>query len=113
MCDEVKISGRTYKAGADDYTTPPEASKDKQGSKVEQDKPDFTKEHQTIISRTTGKPCEISFGPLPGNLVPANPFSSISQQKYMYANPEVLGKKGLKEWSSKTDFKSLTKKVKK
>jgi hypothetical protein len=35
------------------------------------------------------------------------PFESKAQQGYMYAHPEILGKKGLKEWSSKTDFKSL------
>lgn len=35
------------------------------------------------------------------------PFQSKAQQKYMYAHPEVLGKKALKEWSSKTDFKDL------
>jgi hypothetical protein len=113
MCDEVKISGRTYKAGADDYTTPPEASKDKQGSKVEQDKPDFTKEHQTILSRTTGKPCEISFGPLPGGLVPKNPFASLAQAGYMHSHPEILGKEGLKEWDASTKGRSLPKRVKK
>ena len=67
----------------------------------------YTKEHQTIRSRTTGKDYEIMFGPQPGNLVPKNPFASKAQQRFMYANPDILGKKGLKEWSSKTDFKSL------
>jgi hypothetical protein len=78
-----------------------------------------TPEHTEIVSRTLGKKVEIGVGPLPvgpsgiGGLVPANPFSSTSQQKFMYSNPSILGKKGLKEWSSKTDFKSLPKKVKK
>lgn len=35
------------------------------------------------------------------------PFKSQAQQKYMYAHPEILGKKGLKEWSAHTNFKSL------
>jgi hypothetical protein len=34
-------------------------------------------------------------------------FESKAQQGYMYAHPEILGKKGLKEWSDKTNFKSL------
>lgn len=35
------------------------------------------------------------------------PFESSSQQGFMYAHPDILGKKGLKEWSDKTDFKHL------
>ncbi len=76
-------------------------------------------EHEKIYSRTLCRDVEIGIGPLPvgpsgiGGLVPANPFASKQQQKFMYANPSVLGKKGLAEWSSKTDFKSLPKKVKK
>jgi hypothetical protein len=35
------------------------------------------------------------------------PFKSQAQQRYMYAHPEILGKKGLKEWSSKTKFEHL------
>jgi hypothetical protein len=35
------------------------------------------------------------------------PFDSKAQQRYMYAHPEILGKKGLKEWSGSTDFKKL------
>ena len=80
-----------------------------------------TEEHDQIYSRTLGKMVEIGVGihgtsPKDGDrggLAPANPFASTSQQKYMYANPEILGKKGLKEWSSKTNFKSLPTKVKK
>jgi len=41
------------------------------------------------------------------------PFESKAQQGYMYAHPEILGKEGLKEWSSKTDFKHLPEHVKK
>jgi hypothetical protein len=80
-----------------------------------------TPEHTKVYSRTLAKDVEIGVGihgtspdaDAKGGLVPKNPFASTSQQKYMYANPEILGKKGLKEWSSKTDFKSLPKKVKK
>lgn len=81
---------------------------------------DENSEHDKVMSRLTGHPVEIAFGPLPagddpskGGLVPANPFSSSSQQRYMYSHPEILGKKGLKEWSSKTDFKSLPEKKRK
>jgi hypothetical protein len=35
------------------------------------------------------------------------PFESKAQQGYMFAHPEILGKKALKEWSDKTDFKGL------
>jgi hypothetical protein len=36
------------------------------------------------------------------------PFKSEAQQRFAYANPEKFGgKKGLKEWSDATDFKSL------
>ena len=77
-------------------------------------------EHQTVQSKLTGKHIEIGFGPLPANadpshggLIPQNPFASSSQQRYMYAHPDILGQKGLKEWSTHTDFKNLPKKVKK
>jgi hypothetical protein len=87
--------------------------KDKFGAKAKQEPLDHTTEHQVIVSRTTGRKHEIAFGPQSGGLVPSNPFASTSQQKYMYAHPSILGKKGLKEWSSKTDFSKLPKKVKK
>ena len=64
-------------------------------------------EHDKVTSRLTGKQHEISMGMHGGGLVPKNPFASKAQQRFMYANPDILGKKGLKEWSSKTDFKSL------
>lgn len=35
------------------------------------------------------------------------PFDSKAQQGYMYAHPEILGKKALHEWSGKTDFSKL------
>lgn len=106
----VKIAGRDYCAGADDYTTP--APKPTSG-KVKQEAPDFTKEHEKIQSRTTGKMHEIGFGPLPGGLVPSNPFASLAQAGYMHSHPEILGKSGLKEWDKATKGKSLPKHVKK
>jgi hypothetical protein len=73
----------------------------------------YTKEHQTIKSRTNGQEYEIMFGPQPGNLVPANPFASKAQQRFLYSHPEkVGGKEKLKEWSSATDFANLPEKVK-
>jgi hypothetical protein len=58
----------------------------------------FTTEHQTIVSRTTGLPHEISLG-MPGRgRVPKNPFASAAQRGYLHAHPEVLGKKALAEW---------------
>lgn len=69
-----------------------------------------TREHDTIKSRTNGQDYEIGFGPQSGGNVPKNPFASKAQQGYMYAHPEILGKKGLKEWSGATDFSKLPKK---
>ena len=71
------------------------------------------KEHDKIASRLDGKEHEIMIPPIGNGMAPKNPFSSTSQQKFMYAHPEILGKKGLKEWSSHTDFSSLPKHVKK
>ena len=94
----------THCSGAGLYTEPQE----------------FTSEHQTVKSRLDGKDHEIMFGPLPaapdpssGGLTPANPFVSLAQSHYMYAHPEILGKKSLKEWSDSTNYKSLPKHVKK
>jgi len=77
-------------------------------------------EHQTVRSRLTGKEHEIGFGPLPaaanpvnGGQMPANPFKSLAQERYMHANPEVLGPSALKEWDRATKGKSLPKHVKK
>lgn len=35
------------------------------------------------------------------------PFKSVAQQHFLYSHPDRIGKKALKEWSDKTDFKSL------
>lgn len=76
------------------------------------EKQKYTKEHQTVVSRTTGRKVEIGFGPLPGGLVPSNPFASLAQERYLHAHPEKLGKAGLKEWDAATKGKSLPKHVK-
>lgn len=72
-----------------------------------------TKEHDTIVSKTTGKTHEISLGPNSGGLVPANPFASLAQAGYMHDHPGILGKKGLDEWDSATKGKHLPEHVKK
>ena len=96
------------------YLKPAPPAPDKFGAKVKQKPQDNYKEHQTIVSKTTGKKIEIGFGPLGGGLVPANPFASQLQQKFAYANPEKFGgKAGLKEWSDATDQKALPKRAKK
>lgn len=110
---KVRIAGRDYGAGADNYTTPAPAAKDKFGSKTKQDSPDFTKEHDKIVSRTNGKTYEIKFGPLPGGLVPSNPFASLAQEGYMHAHPEKLGAKKLAEFDKATKGMKLPKRVKK
>lgn len=73
----------------------------------------YMHEHDTVISRFTGKPVEISMGMHDGGLVPANPFASLAQEGYMHEHPEILGKKALKEWDSATKGKKLPKRVKK
>ena len=105
---QVKIAGRIYDAGVSDYTTETPMA-ERYGQKPQ----DFTKEHQTIRSRTNGKDYEISSGPLPGGLAFKNPFASQAQAGYMHTHPEVLGKQGLAEWDKATKGKSLPKKVKK
>ena len=65
-----------------------------------------------VTSRTTGKRVEVTFGPQGGGLVPANPFASLAQAGYMHEHPEILGKKGLKEWDSATKGKKLPEHVK-
>jgi hypothetical protein len=69
------------------------------------------KEHDKIVSRTTGRSVEISLGPNGNGLVPANPFASLAQAGYMHSHPDILGKAGLKEWDSATKGKSLPKRV--
>jgi len=72
-----------------------------------------TEEHDKVVSRTRGVKVEIGVGPHGGNLVSNNPFASILQQKFAYANPSKFGgKAGLKEWSDATDQKHLPKKAK-
>ena len=80
---------------------------------VKQKPQDKYKEPQTIVSTTTGKKVEVSFGPLGGGLVPANPFASIAQEGYLHAHPEKLGKAGLAEWDAATKGKKLPQHVKK
>jgi hypothetical protein len=106
---KVKIAGREYEAGADDYTTPAPMA-DKYGQKPQ----DFTKEHQTIRSRTNGKEYQIQFGPLPGGLVPANPFASLAQEKFMFSNKSKMEKQGVDvdEWAKASKGKKLPKRVK-
>jgi hypothetical protein len=71
-----------------------------------------TKEHDTIVSRTTGRTHEIQLGPQGGGKVPKNPFASLAQAGYMHSHPEILGKAGLKEWDAATKGKHLPKHVK-
>lgn len=73
----------------------------------------YVKEHQMIPSRLGGRAREVSFGPQPGGLVPANPFASMAQAGYMHSHPEILGKSGLEEWDAATKGKKLPKRVKK
>lgn len=71
-------------------------------------------EHDKVRSRTTGKQVEICMGPHCSGLVPANPFASIAQARFLHAHPEKVGGEGaLKEWDSATNFKSIPKKAKK
>lgn len=86
--------------------------KDKFGAKAKQKPLEHTTEHQTIVSRTTGRKHEIKFGPQPGGLVPANPFASLAQAGYLHAHPEKLGKTKLAEFDAATKGKKLPKHVK-
>ena len=113
MEKKVNIAGREYCAGVGDYTTANPAAKDKFGAGVKQAPPDTTKEHQTIVSRITGKEHEISFGPLCGGLVPANPFASLAQAGYLHSHPEKLGAKKLAEFDAASKGKKLPARVKK
>ena len=95
------------------YLKANEPAPDKFGAGVKQMPQDNYKEHQTVTCKTTGKKIEISFGPLGGGLVPANPFASIAQEGYLHAHPEKLGKAGLKEWDAATKGRKLPQRVKK
>lgn len=71
----------------------------------------YMREHDKIISRTTGREHEISMGMHGDGLVPANPFASLAQAGYMHTHPEILGKKGLAEWDASTKGRHLPKHV--
>ena len=73
----------------------------------------YIKEHDYIISRTTGMKMEVSFGPLSSGLVPKNPFVSKAQQGYLHSHPEILGKKKLAEFDRASKGLKLPKRVKK
>ena len=73
----------------------------------------YTSEHDTVRSRTTGRKIEISMPPQGGGLVPKNPFASLTQEGYLHAHPEKLGKAGLKDWDAATKGKHLPEHVKK
>jgi len=94
------------------YLSQNDMPKDKFGSGAKQKPLEHTTEHQTIMSRTTGRKHEIKFGPQPGGLVPSNPFASLAQAGYMHSHPEILGSK-IKEWDAATKGKKLPKQVKK
>jgi len=66
-----------------------------------------------IPSRLGGKSREVSFGPLPGLLVPANPFASLAQEGFLHAHPEKLGKAKLAEFDAATKGKKLPAHVRK
>lgn len=70
-------------------------------------------EHDKVRSRTTGRLYEIQMGPHGSGLVPMNPFASLAQERYMHANPEVLGKEKLAEFDAASKGKKLPKRVKK
>jgi hypothetical protein len=72
----------------------------------------YTKEHDYIISRINGAAYEVKFGPQDKGNVPKNPFASLAQERYMHANPEVLGKEKLAEFDAATKGKKLPKRVK-
>ncbi len=69
------------------------------------------KEHDTVMSRITGKPVEIRM--TMGHKVPKNPFASQAQQGYLHAHPEKLGAKKLAEFDSASKGMHLPKRVKK
>ena len=72
----------------------------------------YTREHDYVISRINGAAYNVSFGPQPGGLVPANPFASIAQERFLNAHPEKLGKEKLNEFNQASKGLKLPKKVK-
>jgi hypothetical protein len=91
-----------------------EQAPDKFGAGCKQEKYNElgSREHDKIVSRTTGRTREISMGMHGAGLVPRNPFASLAQAGYMHSHPEILGKKGLAEWDTATKGKKLPKHVK-
>jgi hypothetical protein len=83
------------------------------GQPLDVSKLPYTREHDYIISRTTGAAVEVSFGPQDKGNVPANPFASLAQEGYLHAHPEKLGKAKLAEFDRATKGKKLPKRVKK
>lgn len=91
------------------------------GTGVKAEPQKYMHEHDKVYSRTLNTDIEICMGPHgaapdkgSGGLVPANPFASIAQQRYLHAHPEkVGGKTALDEWDAATDFKKLPKRAKK
>jgi hypothetical protein len=72
------------------------------------------KEHDTVVSKTTGRTKEIDLGPNDSRQVPANPFASIQQARFLHAHPEKVGGKAkLAEWDKSTDFSRIPRRVKK
>lgn len=82
------------------------------GAGVTQSEQKYVKEHDRVESRLGGKSREISFGPQPGGLVPANPFASLAQEGFLHAHPEKLGAEKLAEFDKETKGKKLPKHVK-
>jgi hypothetical protein len=86
------------------------------GQPLDVNKLPWTREHDYLISRTTGYANEVKFGPQAGGLVSRNPFASKSQQRFMFA-AEARGdiKKGTAEkWAKHTpNIKSLPERAKK
>ena len=73
----------------------------------------YTREHDYLISRTTGAAYEVKFGPLCSGYVPKNPFASQMQEKYLNMHPEKLGPEKLEEFNQASKGLKLPKKVKK
>ena len=115
-----KLSNRTTQSPAEDAKDnlkPEQENSGAQkcfGAKNEAEPQKYFPEHHLVQSRLGGKAREISFGPLPGGLVPKNPFASRLQAKFAHANPSKFGgESGLKEWDTSTDFKKIPKRAKK
>lgn len=72
------------------------------------------KEHEKIKSRVNGKEYEIKLGPTDGGKVPANPFASKAQERFMFANKDKMEKQGVNvdEWAKASKGKKLPERVK-